>query len=93
VVVGHYQPLADNVAVAATSDPTCLLQSTQKAKRRGLKSTESTSLRSPIEVELRTDHSPGVSKRLKSTGFARDFRVISKPTTIQRSDVSMGSGR
>src|SRR5882672_7515433 len=29
----------------------------------------------------------------KSSGFARDFRVISLPTTILRSDVSMGSRR
>jgi len=36
LVAGHYQPLADNVAVAATSDQTCLPQSTRKAKRRWL---------------------------------------------------------
>jgi len=32
-VAGHYQPLADNVTVAVTSDHTCLPQSNQKAKQ------------------------------------------------------------
>jgi len=40
LVAGHYQPLADNVLIARTSDQTCLLQSIQKAKRNGPDGTE-----------------------------------------------------
>ena len=80
VVAGLYQPLADNVAIAATSDHTCLLQSTQKAKRSGLAMRRSASLRSPIEAGARQPTVP--VRSLKST--ARRDSVISLPRQSAR---------
>jgi len=72
LVAGHYQPLADNVAIAATSDQPCLLQSTQKASETDY--LESASLRSPIEAGLRKNHSPGVSTPPEIDGLCPRFQ-------------------
>jgi hypothetical protein len=82
----------------ATSDQTCLLQSIQKTKEIGLVG-KSDFLRLPVEVQRMCLALGGESRPTflicyrKSSGFARDFRVTSLPTTMLRSDFSMGSRR
>ena len=58
LVAGHYQPLADNVAIAATSDQTCLPQSTQKAKRRRLEQNQLRFDPEGIEAGRQRSHRP-----------------------------------
>jgi len=74
LVAGHYQPLADNVAIAATSDQTCLPQSTQKASegdscRIRFASIAEDQSRAAAEATVLFLH----LTTQKSSGYARDF--------------------